>query len=158
MFKTSPLRIIVLVLILLFSFVVFSSNKLVGAKDDEMVIPLRDYVLNSFIAELPKINERLPYKIDNITTLLSIQFLNGRIVNAYEISDLSGTPPGKNLVEKIKPAVIKQTCLDEVKAKLLDVDVDILEKYQNPKGDVLFEIAINKSDCLNINSLSIDSK
>ena len=158
MFKTSPSRIIILVLILLFGFVVFSSNKLVDAKDDEVVIPLKDYVLNSFIAELPKINERLPYKIDNITTLLSVEFLNGRVVNTYEIGDSSSNTHTKNLVEKIKPMLIKQTCLDEIKGKLLDIDVDFLEKYQNSKGDVLFEISINKSDCLRINSLSSDAK
>jgi hypothetical protein len=158
MFKALPSRTIILVLILLFGFVVFSFNKLVGAKDDEVVIPLRDYVLNSFITELPKINERLPYKIDNITTLLSIEFLNGRVVNTYEIGESSSNPRTKNLVEQIKPVLIKQTCLDEVKGKLLDVDVDFLEKYQNSKGDILFEISINKLDCLRINSLPSDAK
>lgn len=158
MFKTSPSRIILLVLIVLSGFIVFSSSKLLDAKDDEVVMPLRDYVLNSFIAELPEINERLPYKIDNFTTLLSIKFLNGRVVSIYEIGDSNSNAPTKNLVEQIKPVLIKQTCLDEARGKLLDVDVDFLEKYQNSKGDVLFEISINKSDCLRVKSLSSQAK
>jgi hypothetical protein len=110
----------------------------------EVIINVKEYILGSFLNELPEINKKLPHKIDGQTTLISIRYENNKILSIYElpryvISD--------EFLNKIKPSIRKQACGDEMKKKLLEVDVVFLDRYQNPTGDVLFEVLLNKSEC-----------
>jgi hypothetical protein len=115
-----------------------------GRLSNDVVITLKEYILGSFLNELPEINNRLPHKIDGQTTLISIKYEDGKILSDYELSTVS---IGGEFLAKIKPAIKKQACGDEMKKKLLQVDVVLLDRYKNPSGDVLFEVPLSKSEC-----------
>lgn len=134
-------------LVVLFICVVlfFSSRKQDSA--NEIVISIRDYVLGSFLNELPEINKKLPNKIDDYTTLNLIKYEDKKIVSVYELASNSISV---DLLEKIKPLVKKQACKDEMKKNLLEVDIDFLERYQNSSGELLFEFTVNKSECVQL--------
>jgi len=110
---------------------------------------LREYLVSSFVSELPDINKNLPHKIDDKTTLLSIKYFNGKVISQYELSDLTDNANSVNdFSDQLKSILRRQTCMDEVKKKLLEVDVEFIEKYQDSKGLTAFEVTANKSDCL----------
>ena len=116
-------------------------------KDDtkqEVIVSLRDYILSSFLSELPEINKNLPHKIDNETTLVSIKFEKNKILSVYELSSNSIS---RQKLERIEPAIKKQSCEDEMRSKLLNVDVDFLNRYQNSNGELIFEILISRNTC-----------
>jgi myo-inositol-1-phosphate synthase len=120
----------------------FSSRK--EKSGSEIVITMREYVLGSFLNELSEINKKLPNKIDGYTTLNIIKYEDKKIVSIYE---LASNDISVDLLEKIKPLIKKQACKDEMKKNLLEVDIDFLDRYQNPTGDILFEVTISKSEC-----------
>jgi len=120
----------------------FSDKKEESSK--EVIINLKEYIIGSFLNELPEINKKLPHKIDSQTTLISIRYENNKILSIYE---LSIHVISDEFLNKIKPSIRKQACGDEMKKKLLEVDVVFLDRYQNPTGDVLFEVALSKSEC-----------
>jgi hypothetical protein len=135
------------IFILLTIFIAFLVYSFLDKKEEsskEVIINVKEYILGSFLNELPEINKKLPHKIDGQTTLISIRYENNKILSIYElpryvISD--------EFLNKIKPSIRKQACGDEMKKKLLEVDVVFLDRYQNPTGDVLFEVLLNKSEC-----------
>lgn len=110
----------------------------------EIVITIREYVLGSFLNELSEINKKLPNKIDDHTTLNLVKYEDKKIVSVYE---LSSNAISIDVVDKIKPLLKKQACKDEMKRNLLEVDVDLLDRYKNPTGDILFEVSISKTEC-----------
>ena len=143
MIKNKKNTIYIITLVVLFGISYSFFNK----KDDkkkEVIISLKDYILSSFLAELPEINKNLPHKIDGETTLLSIKFENNKVLSVYELNSKSVS---REFLEKIRLAIQKQVCDDEVKRKLLDVDIDFLNRYQNSTVDLKFEIPINRSIC-----------
>ena len=116
-------------------------------KDDtkqEVILSIKDYVLNSFLAELPEINKNLPHKIDNETTLVSIKFEKNKILSVYELTSNSIS---RQTLEKVETAIKKQSCEDEMKSKLLNVDVDFLNRYQNSNGELIYEVLISRANC-----------
>jgi hypothetical protein len=129
--------------IILFGFVYTFFNKKDDAKQ-EIIISLREYILSSFLAELPEINKNLPHQIDKETTLISIKFEKDKILSLYHLTSDNISVEAFN---KIEPAIIKQSCEDEMKKKLLDVDVSFLNKYQNSNGNLRFEILVSKNIC-----------
>ena len=141
--KLSAIKIYsVILLVLIGSFYFFYNKK--NPSKEEVVISLRDYLLGSFISELPDINNKLPLKIDNKTTLLSISYYNNNIVSVYELAKFDND---LNSIEKIKSILSKQVCDDDTKKKLLDVDVDFLNRYQNQSGDIIFEVLLTRAIC-----------
>ena len=112
--------------------------------DKQIVITMREYVLGSFLNELPEINKNLPSKIDNYTTLNIIKYEDEKIVSIYELSSYSFS---LDFFDKIKLHLKNQACKDEMKRNFLEVDIDLLEKYLSPTGDILFEVAISKEEC-----------
>lgn len=118
------------------------------SKNSEENITLRDYLLNNFLAELPNINSKLPYKIDADTVLLSIEYLNGKVVSRYELPNLQSTMISTKQIEmKLLPELQKQGCLDESKMSLIGIDVEFLSRYQDSNGAILFEVPLNKKIC-----------
>jgi hypothetical protein len=151
MFKNNGLKVLACLLVLLLGIIVSVFEKAGSAQDKEVVMTLRDYLVSSFLAELPEINKNLPSKIDENTTLLSIDYSNGSVISRYELNGFIGDPHSiKNFGDRLGPVLKKQTCLDELKSKLLKVDVEFLGKYQDSKGSVLFEISVKNSDCLSL--------
>jgi hypothetical protein len=126
---------------LIFAFSFFPEKE---NEDKEILITVREYVLRSFLNELPEINKKLPYKVDSQTTFNILKFEENKIVSIYEIAS---NAISFDRLEKIKPLIKKKACIDEMKKKLLDVDIDFLDRYQNPTGDILFEVRINNSEC-----------
>jgi DNA-directed RNA polymerase subunit L len=120
----------------------FTSKKEESSK--EVIVSLEDYVLGNFLNELPEINKKLPHIIDNQTTLLSIKYDSGKIISIYE---LVAYKISREFLDKIKPSIKNQACDDGMKKNLLAVDVELLDRYQNSTGDILFEIALSKSIC-----------
>jgi len=140
--KNISIYIIVIITLLVISYSFF--NK----KDDpkqEIILSIKDYILNSFLAELPEINKNLPHKIDSETTLLSIKYENNKVLSVYELSSKN---VNNEILEKIKPTIQKQTCADEVKRKLLDVEIDFLNRYQKSNGDLIFEVQVSATNCV----------
>ena len=151
MFKKNGLKVLAGLFILLLGILVSVFGKSGGDQDKEVVMTLRDYLVSSLLAELPKINKNLPSKIDDNTTLLSIDYSNGSVISHYELNGFVGDLSSiKNFGDRIGPVLKKQTCLDELKRKLLKVDVEFLGKYQDSKGAIIFEISVKNSDCINL--------
>jgi hypothetical protein len=121
-------------------------------KDDTQnethTISIRDYLLNSFLNELPSINNKLPFQIDANTVLLSIEYIDSKIVSRYELKNFQTV--SKFDAEYIKQLTYKlrqQECLDDVKKRLIDTDIEFLSKYQDSRGSEVFEVIFNKSIC-----------
>lgn len=110
----------------------------------EIIITMKEYVLGSFLNELPEINKNLPNKIDSHTTLNLIKYEDKKVVSIYEIAS---NAVGDDVIDKIKPLLKKQACKDEMKRNLLEVDIDLLDRYQNTNGNTLFEVTISKAEC-----------
>ena len=140
--KLSAIKIYSVILLVLIGSFYFFYKK--NPSKEEVVISLRDYLLSSFISELPDINNKLPFKIDNKTTLLSISYYNNNIVSVYELTKFDSDLKS---IEKIKSILLKQVCDDDTKKKLLDVDVDFLNRYQNRSGDIIFEVLLTREIC-----------
>jgi hypothetical protein len=143
MIESKKIRIFIALTILLASGAYFFPAKKYESSN-EVLISLKDYVLSGFLAELKEINSKLPYKIDGQTTLLSIRYEDDKVVSLYELA-LVGI--SREFIDKIKPSVTRQACNEDLKKKLLDVDVEFLEKYKNSVGEILFEIPVSKSIC-----------
>ena len=131
------------VIIFLFGFSYFLAGKKDNAKQ-EVIVSLRDYILTNFLSELPEINKSLPHKIDNETTLVSIKFEKNKILSVYELTSNSIS---RQTLEKVETAIKKQSCEDEMKSKLLNVDVDFLNRYQNSNGELIYEVLISRANC-----------
>jgi len=143
MFKIKPISIFTAIFILLTGSTIYFVRE--RNQDKQVVlISVKDYILSSFLSELPEINKKLPLQIDNETTLLSITYENNKILSIYR---LTSTDLGQEFIQRIIPAITKQTCHDDMKRKFLDVDIDFLSRYQNPAGEVKFEVAVNKAIC-----------
>jgi hypothetical protein len=140
----SKKNLFLITLIVLFagSLILFFPKKEDSGK--EIVITMREYVLGSFLNELSELNKKLPNKIDDYTTLNLIKYEDKKIVSIYE---LASNALGIDVIDKIKPLLKNQACKDEMKRKLLEVDIDLLDRYQNPTGGILFEVSINKMEC-----------
>ena len=136
----SKIFLIFITLIVLFAGLVFLFSSRKEKSGSEIVITMREYVLGSFLNELSEINKKLPNKIDSHTTLNIIKYEDKKIVSIYE---LASNAISVDLLEKIKPLIKKQACKDEMKKNLLEVDIDLLDRYQNPTGDILFEVTIS---------------
>jgi len=68
--------IVVFVVLVLLAGVIFASTKREpNNQDDFSNMSLREYILSSFINELPEINSKLPFQIDADTVLLSIEYV-----------------------------------------------------------------------------------
>ncbi|NCA22877.1 MAG: hypothetical protein EBS86_17345 [Crocinitomicaceae bacterium] len=151
MFKKNKLKAIAFYLILFSGVLFFLLGKPGGSREKEVVMTLRDYLVNSFVAELAEINKNLPNKIDDNTTLLSIDYSNGRVISRYGLDGFNGDPSSiKNFGDQLKSTLKAEICSDELKSKLLSVDVEFLGKYQDPKGAVIFEINVKSSDCVGL--------
>lgn len=136
---------LILISLLIVLFYSFLMKKEKSSKEIE--ISLQDFILGSFLNELPGINEKLPHKIDNLTTLISIQYENKKILSIYELTSYSIS---SELLDKIKPPIKKQACEDEMRQKLLGADIEFLDRYKNRIGDILFEVTTNKQECIKI--------
>ncbi len=128
---------------------VYESNE----NEGEVLVSLRNYLLNSFISELPEINKKLPQKIDEETLLISIQNDNGQVLTVYQLDNIkAGDATNAKLINKAKPFLEKKGCLDDIKKKLLDVDVNFLERYQDSEGRIIFEFLLTRTKCADISS------
>lgn len=133
---------LVVILFLIFFYYFFINKK--DEKEEEVIVSLRDYILTNFLSELPEINKNLPYKIDDETTLVSIKFEKNKILSVYELSSNS---INRQALEKIETTIKKQSCEDEMKSKLLNVDIDFLNRYQNSNGELIYEVPISRINC-----------
>lgn len=117
-------------------------------------ISLRDYLISSFVNELPDINSKLPLQIDRDTVLLSIEYKSGKVLTRYEIiSHQASIDYKQKFAKELGPMLKKQACLDDVKNKLIDADVEFINTYQDSNGLIIFEFPVNKLICSQINSL-----
>jgi len=149
MTKNNAIKIVAALLTLALGVFVSLFAEVGVEQDREVVMTVREYLVNSFVAELPEINRNLPHKVDNKTTLLSIKYLNGKVVTRYQLDGIGSDVSSPNISDiQFKKILKKQICLDEIKAKLLEVDVEFVEQYQDPKGGVVFETSVKKFDCL----------
>lgn len=144
MIKSKKIQILIILTIFLAGLAYsFSGKKEESGR--EVIITLKEYILGSFLSELPEINKKLPHKIDGQTTLISINYESNKILSVYE---LSAHAISREVLDKIKPSIKKQACEDEMRKKLLEVDVEFLDRYKNPAGDIIFEVTLNRSECL----------
>jgi len=143
MTKSKKFQFLIILTILLAGLVYSLSQKREDSSK-EVLVSLRDYVVGSFLNELPEINKKLPHKIDSQTTLISIGYENNNVLSVYELGTYSIS---SEFLDKIKPSITKQACDDAMKKKLLEADVDIFDRYQNTNGDLLFQIVLSKSIC-----------
>jgi len=146
MLKFNSLKFYLCIVFLFLAIVLFYIKKSNEAKE-EVLISIKDYLLSSFISELPAINKNLPYKIDNETTLISISYEDEKILSIYELSKFENR---NDFTNKVEPILKRQSCEDETKKKLLDVDINFLNRYQNPSGFVIFELFLSRSICSKI--------
>ena len=116
-------------------------------KDGTIELSLKDYLLSTLLNELPSINARLPYQIDANTKLLSIEYVNSKVVSHYELLNGREAKLEPQRLSALTFLLQKQACLDESKKPLIDVGVEFLSKYADSKGKVILEADINKAIC-----------
>lgn len=148
---------IIISLLLVFSGILLYSSDITSNKQkSEHVMTLKDYLVGTFISELPEINKNLPHRIDDSTILLSIEYIDGKIISRYKLLSLPKDYPLINSVDdKFKDALKRQVCSQEIKRKLLEVDAEFVEIYQSPEGLKAFEVTVKKIDCIDSNNRNL---
>jgi hypothetical protein len=141
MLQSNKIKILA-IFIAIFASTLYFLAKSTTSKKDEVVLSVKDYLLNSFESELPGINKNLPHKIDDQTILLSISVQNGKVISVYQVDATAGLK-----LEKSRSALIKQECSDGLKKQLLDVDVNFINRYQDLLGKIVFELEIDNNIC-----------
>lgn len=134
---------------LLVGFFVFFFLSTRDENETEITMTLSEYLLASFVAELPEINKNLPHTIDQDTTLISIEHTNGTITSNYVLTiDNHDGLASLDQESLLYSLLTKQVCTDEVKGMLLDVGAEFLERYQTSQGELIFEISVRSTDCV----------
>lgn len=137
-----------LISVALISAAGFFVNHQKSGETAEVTMSLKEYLLATFLAELPEINRNLPHKLDENTDLLSIRYQDGKVINTYRLVDRSSADfSDPEFIRKAKNTLQKQGCMSEAKKRLLDVDVDFLERYQDADDKLIFEFLLNRSVC-----------
>ena len=109
---------------------------------------VRDYVLQSFLLELPDINKKLPYNIDDDTSLLNIDFKDNKVLFKYSLIKYKSNPEtDQKIKDSILTSLKKQACEDEAKKRFIDSDIELINSYQDSNGILIFEFLTNKSNC-----------
>lgn len=147
MFEKNVNKVLIGLIIIILGVTLYWYLAVKDKQSKEVIVSAKQYLISSFVAELPEINKRLPHKIDQSTSLLSIQFQNEKVVSRYEISDQNVIDQIKKSTEQYKLHLKKQACLDNLKDKLLEVDVEFLDAYLDPKGNIIFDVSVNKPIC-----------
>ena len=143
-----PIKFLVIPILLVgFVYAVVQHN----AKNNstEINVSIREYVLGNFLSELPAINSKLPFKVDDLTTLNSIEYIDGKIASRYTVMDSSLLDPSNSQsIMRIASKLSAQLCSDQTRRSLLDLEIEFLNKYQDKQGVSTFELLINKKTCL----------
>jgi|688.fasta_scaffold701308_2 hypothetical protein len=125
------------------------------SKSQTLTLSLRDYLLSSFLDELPDINQKLPYAIDDSTVLLRIEYKNEKIIHLYELPKYR---KNKDSEEKLSQtwgtALKRQACADTIRQNMLAAGINFLSVYQDSAGQQILEIEINQSSCSDMNLTS----
>lgn len=125
------------------------------SKSQTLTLSLRDYLLSSFLAELPDINKKLPYAIDNSTVLLSIEYKNEKIIHLYELPKYRKNKDSEAKLPQILGIALKrQACADPIRQNMLAAGIDFLSVYQDSAGQQIFEIPLDQSSCSDTNPTS----
>lgn len=154
---TSMKKIFVLVvLIFLAGSILFLFKQRVGPKNQEVLsLSVRDYLLSSFLAELPDINKKLPYAVDDKTILKHIEYKEGKIIQLYELNKYQkNSELENNISQSLIPALKKQACADPVRQNMLAAGIDFSSIYRDAAGQLIFEITFNKTSCSEIDAIS----
>lgn len=113
-----------------------------------LTMSVRDYVLQSFLLELPDINKKLPYNIDDDTSLLNIDFKDNKVLFKYSLIKYKSNPEtDQKIKDSILTSLKKQACEDEAKKRFIDSDIELINSYQDSNGILIFEFLTNKSNC-----------
>lgn len=147
--KTS-IKYILPIIVLIFSLIFFFIYKKQNVQNEAITINVKDYILNSFLSELPSINSKLPFQVDSNTTLLSIRYENAKIISQYELTKYNEeNKPTPEHIQNLATQLRKQECWDDIKKRLIDADIELINRYQNQNKIILFEVFLNKSTCEN---------
>lgn len=120
-------------------------------QDGTLTVSVKDYLLSSFLSELPIINSKLPFKIDDSTVLLSIEYANNKVISRYQILNYK-VESNQDWIKNLTLSLRKKECVDDAKKNLIDVGVDFLNRYEDAKGLAIFEVLVSKSLCSEVNS------
>ncbi len=136
--------LIALSLILILVSTVFYSR----IKDKTEIMKVSEYLISSFIAELPEINKNLPHKVDANTELLSIKFEGNTVFSRYRITKeysekIIKLKNQSDLILEIKT----NECNEKLKIALIDAGIDLINTYEDPNGNSLFNVALNSIEC-----------
>jgi hypothetical protein len=122
--------------------------KIAESKSQTLTLSLRDYLLRSFLAELPDINKKLPYAIDDNTVLLRIEYKDEKIIHLYELPKFRKNKDSESkLPTTLGSALKRQACADPIRQNMLKAGIDFLSIYQDSAGQQIFEIPIDQSSC-----------
>lgn len=128
--------------------VMYASVQRNSHQDNTITVSAKDYLLSSFLNELPIINSKLPFKIDANTVLLSIEYSDNKVLSRYKILNYKlEIKSDQQYIKNLTLNLRKQECLDDVKKNLIDVGVDFLNRYEDIQGAVMFDVLINKALC-----------
>lgn len=154
---TSMRKIFVFVtLTLLAGSILFLFKQRVGPKNQEVLsLSVRDYLLSSFLAELPDINKKLPYAVDDKTILKHIEYKEGKIIQSYELNKYQkNSESERNISQSLIPALKKQACADPVRQNMLTAGIDFSSIYRDAAGQLIFEITFNQASCSEVDATS----
>ncbi len=125
------------------------------SKSKTLTLSLKDYLLSSFLAELPEINNKLPHALDDNTVLLHIEYKNEKIIHLYELSRYKKNRAVEvKLFQTLVPELKERACADPIRQNMLAAGIDFLSVYRDSAGQMVFEIEINQSSCQDVNSTS----
>lgn len=139
----------------LFLFLLISQQKAPEKNEDVLSLSVKDYLLSNFLAELPDINKKLPYAIDNNTMLKFIEYKDGKVIQSYELIKYKKINDSEEkFFQSLIPALKKQACIDPIRQKMLAAGIEFSSIYSDTTGQVVFEITFNESSCSEINPTS----
>ena len=132
----------------IFAIILLFISYLKDQRSKTQVMKIEQYVLNSFITELPDINKNLPYQVDANTELISINYKNKKIVSRYRLSKesseiISGTLNLSGFMSQIKT----KECKEKSKIVLIDAGIDLINTYEDPNGKILINLPLNSVEC-----------
>jgi hypothetical protein len=93
--------------------------------------------------------DRMPQKIDELTTLVSAEGKEDGIYYTYRLElPIDRLPSSEELKMKVKPALLQKTCNNNATHSALNEGDSLIYNYTDKLGIPLTSITIKKADCI----------
>ncbi len=110
----------------------------------------KQILLSTLSSELKSINSTLPRRIDENTTLYSISIESQKVISKYRLENNSGNRLDPEAIKSvITPRIVQGVCSNQSQMALLDAEIEIIMKYYDGNGNLVFDVEVNVANCIN---------